>query len=101
MLKKIVKLQEPITISSVETSEVEVRASTIGDEEDALQQAIQLKKGKNALTIEMCLFSKVSKIPYDVLRSMNRADYGAIRLAVNEVNGIEDSEEGDENPILQ
>ena len=100
MVKKIVKLQTPITIGGVEKTEVEVRASTIGDEEDALQQAIQLKKGKNALTIEMCLFSKVSKIPYDVLRSMNRADYGAIRVAVNEINGIEPEEE-DENPILQ
>ena len=98
MEKKIVKLQTPITIGGVEKTEVEVRASTIGDEEDALQEALRLKKGKNALTIEMCLFSKVSKIPYDVLRSMNRADYGAIRDAVNEVNGIEPEDDG-ENPL--
>ncbi|MDE6734943.1 MAG: phage tail assembly protein, partial [Desulfovibrio sp.] len=44
---KTVKLAEPIMVGGKEVTEVTLRRSTVGDEEDAMQQAVQLKRGKN------------------------------------------------------
>lgn len=100
MEKKTVKLANPIIVAGKEISEVEVRRSTIGDEEDAMQQAIQLKKGKNPLTVEMCLMCRVARLPYDAVRAMHGPDYMAIRQAMNEMNGnVPELEADDENPM--
>lgn len=100
--EKIVKLVEPITVGGKEISEVTVRRSTVGDEEDAMQSAVQLKRGKNPLTVEMCLMARVSKLPYDAVRSMHGPDYAALRQALNELNGVTQEEEFDdgENPMM-
>lgn len=98
--KKKITLKAPVKIAGEEVCEIEVRRSTIGDEEDALQQANKIKRGNNALTVEMCLISRVSKIPYDALRSMNGPDYALLRSALNELNGVEaKDEEESENPM--
>lgn len=87
METKTVKLLEPIQVGGKEVTEVTLRRSTVGDEEDAMQQAVQLKRGKNAVTVEVCLFSKVTRLPYDAIRSLYGTDYAAIREAFNNLNG--------------
>lgn len=100
--KKFVKLEEALEIGGKQITELEVRRSTIGDEEDAMQSAIQLKKGKNPLTVEMCLMARVTRLPYDAVRSMHSQDYMAIRQAMNALNGTSLEEEtDDENPMTQ
>lgn len=97
---KTVKLSQPLVVAGKELSEVIVRRSTIGDEEDAMQQAIQLKKGKNPLTVEMCLMCRVARLPYDAVRAMHGPDYMAIREAMNTLNGnAPELETDDENPM--
>lgn len=98
---KTVILTEPIMVAGKELTEVVVRKSRIGDEEDAMQQAVNLKRGKNPLTVEMCLLSRVTRLPYDALRNMHGPDYAAIRQALNGLNGVEpedDDPADDENP---
>ena len=100
---KTIKLAEPIMMGGKEITEVTLRRSTVGDEEDAMQQAVQLKRGKNPVTVEMCLFARVTRLPYDAIRSMYGADYATIREAFNDLNGYtprDDAEEGvdDGNP---
>lgn len=97
---RVVKLLEPLAVGGSEITEVTVRRPTIGDEEDALQHAIQMKRGKNDLTVEMCLLARVSRLPFDALRSMHGGDYAQIRAAVNGLNGREKPEE-DENPTMR
>lgn len=94
---KTVKLAEPIQMGAKEITEVTLRRSTVGDEEDAMQQAVQLKRGKNPVTVEMFLFAKVTRLTYDAIRSMYGTDYAAIREAFNDLNGYTppDDEEGD------
>ncbi len=102
MANKIrVALTEPLEVGGQQITEVEVRHSTIGDEEDAMQEAVQLKRGRNPLTVEMCLLSRVSKLPYDIIRSMHGPDYAAIRAAHNELNGLTGDRQADdgENPM--
>lgn len=98
-MKKTVILSEPLETGGKQITEVEVRRANIGDEEDAMQMAIQFKKGKNPLTVEMCLMSRLTKLPYDVVRSMHTQDYVTIRQAMNELNGSEAEEPDNENPM--
>lgn len=97
--KKIVQLKEPLEVAGKTLTEIEVRRSTIGDEEDAMQTAIQLKKGKNPMTVEMCIMARVTRLQYDKIRQMHAQDYAAIRAALNELNGREAPAEEDENPM--
>lgn len=100
MEAKTINLSRPVTVNGAEVTEITVRPTTVGNEEDAMQMAISMKRGKNPLTVEMCLFAKSTKLPFDALRAMPSSDYVKIRKAVNEVNGIEEDEETeeDENP---
>lgn len=91
-----VTLSAPVMAAGKEVTEVSLRRATVGDEEDAMQQAIQLKRGKNPVTVEMCLFAKVTRLPYDAIRSLAGRDYAAIREAHNRLNGFEpEGEDGD------
>lgn len=102
MNTRTVKLLEPIQVGGKEITEVTLRRATVGDEEDAMQQAVQLKRGKNPVTVEMCLFSKVTRLPYDAIRSLYGTDYAAIREAFNDLNGYtprdNDGDADDGNP---
>ena len=89
-------LSEALEVGGKQISEVIIRRSTVGDEEDAMQQAIQLKRPKNAVTMEMCLMSRLTKLPYDAIRSLCGPDYAALRNALNELNGASPEEE---NPM--
>lgn len=84
---KTVTLREPLTVGGKEMTEVVVNAGTVGDEEDAMQMAVDMKRGGNPVTVELCLISRVTRLPYDILRGMNGADYMALREALNEING--------------
>lgn len=84
---RTVALSEPIEVGGKALAEVVVRRSTVGDEEDAMQQAVQLKRGQNPVTVEMCLLSRVTRLPYDAIRSLCGTDYAAIREALGQLNG--------------
>ena len=55
MEKKQVKLLEPIIVGGEELTEITIRRSTVGDEEDAMEMAIRLKRPKNSVTVEVCI----------------------------------------------
>lgn len=86
MQKKTVTLLEPIEVGGKILTEVSIRRSTVGDEEDAMQQAVQLKRAQNAVTVEICLVSKLTRLPYDAVRSMCGQDYAALREALSGLN---------------
>lgn len=91
MKTKTVTLSEPLIVGGKELAEVVVRRSTVGDEEDAMQQAIGLKQGNNPVTVELCLMSRVTRLPYDAIRSMTGPEYQKLKTALNALNGpVED-----------
>lgn len=92
-----VNLSEPLNVGGKEITEVVVRRSTVGDEEDAMQQAINLKRGGNNVTIELCLMAKLTRLPYDTIRNMAGPEYQKLKDALNEVNGL--AGETPENPM--
>ena len=93
---KSVVLNEPLNVGGKTIAEVVVRASTVGDEEDAMQLAVNMKRSTNPVTVEVSLLSIVTRLPYDAIRGMRGADYGQLRAALNELNGAGDG--GVENP---
>lgn len=93
MKEKTIDLLEPVTVGGVEMPQVSIRRSTVGDEEDAMEMAIRLKRPKNSVTVEVCMFSKLTKLPYDVVRSMCGQDYTALRDALSELNTPLDAED--------
>lgn len=84
-----VPLTQALTVGGKEITEVSLRASTVGDEEDAMQQAVQLGKAKNSITFELCLVSKLTRLPYDTIRHLPGRDYAKIRQAMNKLNKLE------------
>ena len=76
---KSVVLNEPLNVGGKTIAEVVVRASTVGDEEDAMQLAVDMKRGTNPVTVEVSLLSIVTRLPYDAIRGMRGADYCATR----------------------
>jgi tryptophan 2,3-dioxygenase len=88
MKEKTISLFEPIVVGGNELHEVTIRRGTVGDEEDAMDMAIRLKRQKNAVTVEVCLIAKLTKLPYDVVRGMYGQDYTALREALSELNGF-------------
>lgn len=93
---KSVVLNEPLNVGGKTIAEVVVRASTVGDEEDAMQLAVNMKRSTNPVTVEVSLLSIVTRLPYDAIRGMRGADYGKLRDALNELNCAGDG--GVENP---
>lgn len=86
-MKKVaqVTLHEPLTIGGKTYTAIDVRRPCVGDEEDAMDQALAMGKGENRVTLELCLYSKITLIPYDVLRTMDADDYRSIRDAAVEL----------------
>lgn len=93
---KSVVLNEPLNVGGKTIAEVVVRPSTIGDEEDAMQDAVGMGKATNPLTAEMTLLARIARIPYDALRALSSGDYLKLRSAFNEVNRGSDPQE---NPM--
>ena len=56
---------------------------------DKEAMAIRLKRPKNSVTVEVCMFSKLTRLPYDAIRSLYGPDYTALREALNELNAPE------------
>ena len=90
---QIVKLSAPLQVGGKEVWELTVRPSTIGDEEDAMQDAVGMGKATNPLTAEMTLLALIARIPYDALRALSSGDYLKLRNAFNAVNGTGESQE--------
>lgn len=86
MKEKTIDLLEPLIVGGTEMHQVTIRRSTVGDEEDAMEMAIRLKRPKNSVTVEVCMFSKLTKLPYDAVRSMCGQDYTALREALSALN---------------
>ena len=88
-----VKLSAPLQVGGKELWELTVRPSTIGDEEDAMQDAVGMGKATNPLTAEMALLARIVRVPYDALRGLSSGDYLKLRAAFNAVNGTDESQE--------
>lgn len=88
-----VKLSAPLQVGGKEVWELTVRPSTIGDEEDAMQDAVGMGKATNPLTAEMALLARIVRVPYDALRGLSSGDYLKLRAAFNAVNGTDESQE--------
>ena len=97
MKMKNVTLSEPLIVGGKELVEITVRRRTVGDEEDAMQEAIRLDRANNSATVELCLMSKLTRLPYDALRSLGRADYRKIKEALALLEG---GLENGEDPML-
>lgn len=93
-----VKLSAPLQVGGKDVWELTVRPSTIGDEEDAMQDAVGMGKATNPLTAEMALLARIVRVPYDALRGLSSGDYLKLRAAFNVVNGTNESQE---NPTLE
>lgn len=88
-----VKLSAPLQVGGKDVWELTVRPSTIGDEEDAMQDAVGMGKATNPLTTEMTLLARIVRVPYDALRGLSSGDYLKLRAAFNAVNGTDESQE--------
>ena len=76
-------LSAPITVQGKKTDILTLRRATLGDDEDAMDMAISFNRGNNPVTVELCTLSIVTGVPYDVLRTLDEDDIGAIRAAHN------------------
>ena len=90
---KTVSLSAPIRVGGKDVLELTVRPSTIGDEEDAMQDAVGMGKGTNPLTAEMTLLARIVRVPYDALRGLSSGDYLKLRSAFNVVTSVGESQE--------
>ena len=90
---KTVTLSAPIQVGGKDVLELTVRPSTIGDEEDAMQDAVGIRRGNNPLTAEMALLARIVRVPYDALRGLSSGDYLKLRAAFNAVTGTNESQE--------
>ena len=81
-----VTLSKPIRLAGKDVTEVTVRTHTIGDEEDAMQKAVSLKRKDNVLTSDMMMTECATGIPYEVLRGMSPADYMKLQEARSKVD---------------
>lgn len=97
--RKVIILNEPLEVGGNLLNEIEMKRPTIGDEEDAMQIAIELKKGNNPLSVEMCLIGRLTKLPYDKIRMLHSKDYAQFRAALHELNGIKVPADT-ENPMI-
>ena len=76
-------LSTPITVRGKKTDTITLRRATLGDDEDAMDMAISFNRGNNPVTVELRTLSIVAGVPYDVLRTLDEDDIGAIRAAHN------------------
>lgn len=90
---KTVTLSAPIQVGGKDVLVLTVRPSTIGDEEDAMQDAVGMHRGNNPLTAEMAMLARIVRVPYDALRGLSSGDYLKLRNAFNAVNGTGESQE--------
>lgn len=88
-----VKLSTPLQVGGKEVWELTVRPSTVGDEEDGMQDAVAMHKGNNPLTAEMAMLARITRVPYDAMRGLSSGDYLKLRNAFNAVNGTGESQE--------
>ena len=95
---KTVTLSAPIQVGGKDVLELTVRPSTIGDEEDAMQDAVGMGKATNPLTTEMTLLARIARVPYDALRGLSSGDYLKLRAAFNVVNRVNAVNADQENP---
>lgn len=81
MRSRTITLDHPLTLRGGPVSELTMPEPTMAVEEDALTMAIDLGRSQNPLTSEMCLYSVLVEVPYDVIRTMRAADYQKLRDA--------------------
>lgn len=93
-----VTLSAPVRMGGQEMTTLCVRRACVGDEEDAMQQAVLLGRARNPVTVEMCLLARVANLSYDAIRTMPGADYALLREAFNAVSGAAPDDEVAANP---
>ena len=90
-------LSAPITVQGKKTDILTLRRATLGDDEDAMDMAISFNRGNNPVTVELCTLSIVTGVPYDVLRTLDEDDIGAIRAAHNSLRPTKPKKKGGRN----
>ncbi|MDR2503770.1 MAG: phage tail assembly protein [Deltaproteobacteria bacterium] len=78
---KSIHFSSPLKIGGAARATLDMRDPCMGDEEDALSMAQDMGRGENALTVEMCLLSRLCGLRYEETRSMRSADYKRLREA--------------------
>ncbi|MDL2279068.1 phage tail assembly protein [Desulfovibrio sp. OttesenSCG-928-G11] len=81
-----ITLSAPLIVGGKPHPALSIRASTVGDEEDAQALAVNLGRPEVPLTTELCLFSIVTDVSYDDLRALPTSDYEKLRAAYKRVN---------------
>jgi hypothetical protein len=100
---KEVILSKPIRSGDKMLTSLTVRASTVGDEEDAQVMAVDMGRPLAIMTSELCLFAVLTGVSYDDLRAVSSNDWDKLRKAYNEVNRVRptqpDTGPGEEAPL--
>jgi hypothetical protein len=78
-MNKSITFDPPVNLGGRLVSSLEMRAPTIGDEEDAMSMAVDGGRGDVTLTGEICLFALLCGVLYEDLRTLRSADYAKIR----------------------
>lgn len=83
---KSITFDTPLQSNGKSFVSVNMRTPTIGDEEDAQVMAVDMDKGGVLLTVELCLFSILTGIMYDDLRTLPAYEVKKMRAAYHELN---------------
>ena len=81
-----VVFDKALIVSGKEIREVVMSTPTIGVEEDAMDNAIAAGRSENPIAAEAFLYSALTGIPYDVLRTLPSYEYAKLRAAYDTVN---------------
>lgn len=77
-----IELKNPVEKKAGQmVTELTLRRPTVGDEEDAMDNAILLGKENNRITLEICTYAKLTGLKYETLRTMDPDDFVKIRNA--------------------
>lgn len=84
-MKRSIILCEPVSFGGKTYTSLDMRRPTMGDEEDAVDQAITLGKGDNQVTVELCLVGLIVGAAYDDMRRLPTAVYKQLRAEYAEL----------------
>lgn len=76
-----IPLDAPVIVGGKPLAELTMKEPTMAEEEDSMAMAVDMGRGQVPLTNEMCMYSLLCSVPYDVIRTMTSADYAKLRDA--------------------
>lgn len=76
-----IPLDNPVVVGGKPLADLTMKEPTMAEEEDSMAMAVDMGRGQVPLTNEMCMYSLLCSVPYDVIRTMTSADYAKLRDA--------------------